>query len=120
MLAQNGAFNDFTTPSGTYPTLGPAVGNRLSGALNSGVMQPATAPAPGAPLTVQPICTGRFPSVATAPYQNQYAGALHTIANTYAYLAGSAYGYPYDDLCGTSTDSTVTGITQMTITINPS
>lgn len=119
MFAQDGVFDDFTTPSTAYPSLGPAVGNRLSGALNSGVMAPTVAPAPGAPLTVQPVCTGRFPGPTVAPYENQFAAALHSIANTYAYVAGAAYGYPYDDLCGTSTDTTATGITQMTITINP-
>ncbi len=119
VLAQNGTFGNFMTP---YPVLGPAVGNRLSGALNSGVMAatPPVTAGSGVILTVQPICTNRFPSSATAPYQNQFAGALHSIANTYAYVAGAAYGYPYDDLCGTSTDTTATGITQMTVTINPS
>lgn len=118
VLAQNGAFGDFMT---SYPILGPAVGNRLSGAIDSGVMAAATPPAPGTALTVQPICgSARFPSVTTAPYQNQFAAALHLIADTYAYVPGAAYGYPYDDLCGTSTDTTAAGITQMTITINPS
>lgn len=129
MFAQNGTFNNFMLPTpvpspGSTPiptTLGPAVGNRLSGALNSGVMEPSVSPSPGAPLTVQPICgTARFPGTTIAPYENQYAGALHAVANTYAYVPGAAYGYPYDDLCGTSTDTTSDGTTQMTITINPS
>lgn len=110
MFAQNGAFGDFTTPSTTYPTLGPAIGNRVSGALNSGVFATAA----------QPQCSGRFPGATAAPYENQFAGTLHSIANTYAYVAGAAYGYPYDDLCGTSTDTTGTGVTSMTLTINPS
>ncbi|MEO9263463.1 MAG: beta-1,3-glucanase family protein, partial [Candidatus Baltobacteraceae bacterium] len=117
-LAQNGAFNNFTTPSAVYPTLGPAIGNRVSGALNSGVFVPSPLP-PTQPVSTQPICTGRFASGGSA-YQNQYAATLHGIANTYAYVAGAAYGYPYDDLCGTSTDTTSNGITSMTITINPS
>ena len=116
-FAQNGTFGDFTIADSTYPTLGPAVGNRVSGALNSGVFVPS--PLPASPWTsVQPICTGRFISGGAA-YQNQFANLLHQVANTYAYVAGAAYGYPYDDLCGTSTDTTSNGITGMTITINP-
>lgn len=117
-LGQYGTFGNFTTPYGADPTLGPAVGNRVSGALNSGVFVPTSIP-PSQPISVQPVCTGRFTSGGAA-YQNQFANALHAVANTYAYISGAAYGYPYDDLCGTSTDTTSSGIQSMTITINPS
>lgn len=125
MLGQNGTFNDFMQPysalAQTYPTLGPAVGNRLSGALNSGVMiiSPSPPPNSGTLITTQPICTGRFPGPSPAPYENQYAAAIHQVSNTYGNPRGAAYGYPYDDLCNTSTDTTQYGLTQMTITINP-
>jgi hypothetical protein len=125
MLAQNGTFNNFMTPYTTlaqqYPALGPAIGNRLSGALNSGVMNTASPPAinSGTLITTQPICSGRFPGTSVAPYENQYAAAIHQVSNTYGNPTGAAYGYPYDDLCETSTDTTQYGLTQMTITINP-
>lgn len=118
VLAQNGTFGDFSTPNTSYPSLGPAIGNRVSGALNSGVFVPNPMPSTQ-PISVQPVCTGRFTSGGSA-YQNQYANLLHSVANTYAYVAGAAYGYPYDDLCGTSTDTTSNGIQSMTVTINPS
>lgn len=109
VMAQNGAFGNFTTPNTTYPTLGAAIGNRVSGALNSGVFS----------ISAQPACgAARFNSGGSA-YQNQYANVLHSVANTYAYVAGAAYGYPYDDLCGTSTDTTSAAVQSMTITINP-
>ena len=127
LFAQDGTFGGFEAPQSSvstqYPTLGPAIGNRVSGALNSGVWTVST-PVPAqnaaAVITTQPVCTGRFPGASAAPYENQFAGTLHSIANTYAYVAGAAYGYPYDDLCGTSTDTTGTGVTSMTLTINPS
>lgn len=121
MLAQNGTFNDFITPDVQYPALGPAIGNRLSGALNSGVMNTASPPAnnSGTLISTQPVCSGRFPGASVAPYENEYAAAIHQVSNTYGNPAGAAYGYPYDDLCNTSTDTTQYGLTQMTITINP-
>lgn len=125
MLAQNGTFNNFMTPytavAQQYPTLGPAIGNRLSGALNSGVMNTGSPPPQnsGTLISTQPICSGRFPGASVAPYENEYAAAIHQVSNTYGNPAGAAYGYPYDDLCNTSTDTTQYGLTQMTITVNP-
>jgi hypothetical protein len=89
--------------------------------LNSGVMNTASPPAmnSGTLISTQPVCSGRFPGTSVAPYENQYAAAIHQVSNTYGNPLGAAYGYPYDDLCNTSTDTTQYGLTQMTITINP-
>lgn len=106
MFQANGVFVTFTYSDPTYPLLMPAVGNRVSGALNRGVMATAA----------QPACSGDYPGVA---YQNQFANYIHQVATTNGYNGG-AYGYPYDDLCGASTDTSDSAPTSMTITINPS
>lgn len=126
VLGQAGTFNGFmaTTPTSTqYPTLGAAIGNRLSGAINRGVMEiPSTPPAPGTLLSVQPLCPNAFPIPAPA-YENSFAAELTNVAATMGYKPYAVYSYPYSDLC-LSTDTTAYGppgqpIT-LTVTINNS
>jgi hypothetical protein len=65
------------------------------------------------------VCTlsAFYPGV---PYQNQYAAAVHAVANDRKYGFGQAYAYPYDDQCGFSTDISDPAARQLVVTINPS
>ena len=105
MFEANDAFVQFSYSNPLFSsTLMPAIGDRVSGALNRGVMN----------QTTQPACTGGYPGAA---YQNQFANYVHQIASNATYGYGAAYGYPYDDLCGLSTDTSDPAPTSFTITI---
>jgi len=106
ILANSGAFAN--VPSGQNAGLVLAIGNRVVGALNRGTFGTLSQPACG---VVQ------YPGSA---YQNQYANAVHAIANQPQYGYGGAYAFAYDDSCATSTDTSQTSPTAMTIQINPS
>ncbi len=91
-----------------------ATGNRVVGALNRGTFgttSQVACPSPAGPYTI-------------IGYQNDYASYLHQVALetspttgvTYGYNGG-AYGFSYDDSCGTSTDTNVSNPTTMSITI---
>ncbi len=113
VLANSGAFSYVANTSQIASEV-LAAGNRVVGALNRGTFgtnAQVSCPNPTGPYTV----TG---------YQNDYASYLHQVALetspttgvTYGYNGG-AYGFSYDDSCGSSTDTTVSNPTTMSVTI---
>ncbi len=106
VFANDGAFSYVSNTNQVAEEVS-ATGNRLVGALNRGMFG----------TTSQVACpnpTGPYPGSA---YQNDYASYLHQIALTSMGYNGGAYGFAYDDSCGTSTDTTVSSPTTMSITI---
>lgn len=122
MLANDGAFvPPGSAPGGgswpqnnAHPAAAANLGNLIVSALTRGVLG-----TDAAPVTTQEVCTlsAFYPGV---PYQNQYAAAVHAVANNPRYGFGQSYAYPYDDQCGFSTDIADPRPRQLVVTVNPS
>ena len=121
MLANNGAFvPPPAAPGGSWPqnatnaAAAANLGNLIVSAMTRGVLGTSAAP-----VTTQEVCNlaAFYPGVA---YQNQYASAVHAVANNRQYGFGQAYAYPYDDQCGFSTDISDPAARQLVVTISPS
>jgi hypothetical protein len=86
------------------------IGNKIVSALNRGVF---------AKTAAQEDCTPGDFYIPPAPFQNQFAAAVHNTAKNTQYGYNKAYAFSYDDQCGFSTDISDSSPTGLNLLINP-